>query len=639
MGPWHTGRMINHSSYAVALVPRLARCYGLAVAMLLLSLTVTQTSAADHYLFTSFRGNGEDGLHLALSTDGYHWTALKQDASFLRPEIGGKLMRDPSLAQGPDGVFHLVWTTGWTAESGKVFGYASSTDLVHWSPQRGIKVMENEPKTRNIWAPELFYDAGKEQWLIFWSSTVPGKYAATDRTGDDGYNHRIYYVTTKDFVQFSESKLLYDPGFNCIDATLVAAEGRFYLFFKDERKTPLQKKLRYAVAANAEGPFGPPSEPFTGDWVEGPSVIKIGQEWLVYFDHYATPQFYGGVRSADLKTWQDCSKEMQFPAGQRHGTVLKIPERISAGLGAQASPVVTNRPVVIFDTDMGSDVDDAGALAVLHRLADLGEVEIAGVIFSSGKNRYGVGVCDAINTWYGRGNLPLGQYQPADVGDPKNYYSREIAMATNEYHHKIVDRAPDAVGVYKAVLRSARDGSVTIVTVGHPHVLVWLLHDAEGGALVSRKVARWVAMGGTPEKPGPDWNLGANGVSAYMDELLLSWPTEVYFSPVGETVVTGNRKLPAAPANNPVREAYRLWNDALEKGRSSWDHVAVLYAVRPEMFEVQPGMMRHVAGASVVWDPKAPHPKHHRVQPKISESALAEMIEDLMAAPPNSARR
>ena len=97
---------------------------------------------------------------------------------------------------------------------------------------------------------------------------------------------------------------------------------------------------------------------------------------------------------------------------------------------------------------MGSDVDDAGALALLHRLAGLGEVELVVVIFSSGKNRYGVGVCDAINTWYGRGDLPLGQYQRDDVGDPQNSYSRHIATATNIYHHDVINRAPDLVRVY-----------------------------------------------------------------------------------------------------------------------------------------------------------------------------------------------
>lgn len=304
-----------------------------------------------------------------------------------------------------------------------------------------------------------------------------------------------------------------------------------------------------------------------------------------------------------------------------------------------AAVSVTHRPVIIFDTDMGSDVDDAGALAVLHRLADLGEIELVGVIFSSGKNRFGVGVCDAINTWYGRGDLPLGQYQRDDVGDPQNSYSRQIATATNLYHHDVIDRAPDLVAVYKDLLRTARERSVTILTVGHPHGLVWLMRDREGSGLVQQKVARWVAMGGTPEQPGRDWNLGENGTGAYMDELLSTWPTEAYFSPFGETVITGNQKLPTTPAENPVREAYRLWNNALEKGRSSWDQVAVLYTARPQLFEVQRGTLRHTSGPNVVWDRRAVDSKHHRVLPRISQTALAELIEDFMAQPPRNGSR
>ncbi len=309
------------------------------MALFAVCLFVQEALAADHFLFTSFRGNGEDGLHLAASTNGYDWEALGGDRAFLRPEIGGKLMRDPCLAQGPDGVFRLVWTTGWTAESGKVFGYASSRDLLHWSPQRAVEVMQDEPTTRNIWAPELFYDARKARWLVFWSSTIPGRYAGTDRTGDSGYNHRIYCVTTKDFESFSPSRLFFNPGFNVIDGTMLGAKGKYYLIFKDERKNPLKKNLRYAMADQPEGPFGMPSEPFTTDWVEGPSAIRIGEEWLVYFDHYASPHYYGAVRSKDLEHWEDCSKEMHFPRGQRHGTVLRIPEAVANGLEqADAKP-------------------------------------------------------------------------------------------------------------------------------------------------------------------------------------------------------------------------------------------------------------------------------------------------------------
>jgi len=301
----------------------------------IVSCFAVQTSglADEYFLFTSFRGNGEDGLHLALSTNGYHWQVLNRDRSFLKPEVGAyKLMRDPCLAEGPDGTFHLVWTSSWTADKGKIIGYAHSQDLIAWSEQRPISAMENEPKTRNIWAPEIFYDRPKARWLVIWSSTIPGRFPETDSTGDDGYNHRFYYTTTDDFNVFAESRLLYDPGFNAIDATLFQTGGKSYLFFKDERKQPLKKNLRYAMADRPEGPFGKPSEPFTGDWVEGPSALKIKDQYLVYFDHYAQPNYYGAVRSKDLQHWEDCSKEMSFPKGHRHGTVLRISNRIAQRL-------------------------------------------------------------------------------------------------------------------------------------------------------------------------------------------------------------------------------------------------------------------------------------------------------------------
>ena len=276
------------------------------------------------YVFTSFRGNGEDGLHLASSTNGYRWTPLNGDRSFLRPTVGGRLMRDPCVIRGPDRKFHMVWTTSWTAEGNPILGYASSPDLIEWSPQRAIVVMQNEPATRNVWAPEIFHDETRREYLIFWSSTIPGKFPGTDHTGDNGYNHRIFATTTRDLQHFSESRLFYDPGFNVIDATLLHAEGQYHLFIKDERKNPLKKNLRHAIADTPAGPFGALSEPITGDWVEGPSAIRIGNEYLVYFDHYAAPHYYGAIRSTDLRAWEDCSKEMDFPPGQRHGTVIGV---------------------------------------------------------------------------------------------------------------------------------------------------------------------------------------------------------------------------------------------------------------------------------------------------------------------------
>ena len=281
--------------------------------------------AADGFLFTSFRNNGESGLHLLWSTNGYHWETLRQDRPFLRPEIGGyKLMRDPCLAQGPDGTFHLVWTTAWTTDRGAEIGYAWSRDLIHWSPQRALRLMAHEPGTRNLWAPELFYDRRRGEWIVFWSSTIPGRFPETDDTGDDGYNHRIYATTTRDFVHFAPTRLFFDPGFNVIDATLLEVPGGYLLVFKDERLKPLQKRLRYAFAADPQGPFGPVSEPISIDWAEGPSAIRMCNEYLIYYDRYSRRRYYGALRSRDLRHWEDCSAEMRFPPGHKHGTVLRV---------------------------------------------------------------------------------------------------------------------------------------------------------------------------------------------------------------------------------------------------------------------------------------------------------------------------
>ena len=170
------------------------------------------------YIFSYFRGNGEDGLHLAYSEDGLKWAPLKNDQSFLSPKLStDKLMRDPCIIKGPDGLFHMVWTVSWTQ---KGIGYASSKDLINWSEQLYIPVMEHEENARNTWAPEITYDPVTKQYMIYWATTITGEFPETQVEADNGYNHRMYYTLTKDFKTFTETMLLYEPGFNCIDATI-----------------------------------------------------------------------------------------------------------------------------------------------------------------------------------------------------------------------------------------------------------------------------------------------------------------------------------------------------------------------------------------------------------------------------------
>lgn len=274
------------------------------------------------YLFSYFKNNGQDGLHLAYSEDGMTWRSLKGDSSFLTPVVAkDKLMRDPCIVRGPDGKFHMVWTVSWNDRG---IGYASSTDLIHWSEQQFVPVMMHEDSARNCWAPEIFYDKKKKEYMIYWATTIPGRFSAGDTSGDSRYNHRMYYTTTKDFKTFGSTKLLYDKGFNVIDATIQQDGRKYIMFLKDETRKPAQKNIRIAASKKLNQKYSAASEPITGKyWAEGPTVLKKDNQWIVYFDKY-TEHKYGAVMSTDLKNWTDISDKVSFPNGTRHGTVFTI---------------------------------------------------------------------------------------------------------------------------------------------------------------------------------------------------------------------------------------------------------------------------------------------------------------------------
>jgi beta-xylosidase len=291
--------------------------------------------AKEHYLFSYFTGNGEDGLHLAYSDDGLKWTALKEGKSFLAPQAGGKLMRDPCICKGPDGTFHLVWTSGWWDRG---IGIAHSKDLIAWSEPKWLEVMAHEPNAVNCWAPEILYDDATKQYLIFWATTIPGRFPDTEPAGGDKtqggaiLNHRIYYVKTTDFNTYAPTKLFYNDAFNAIDATLIKNGDKYVMFVKDETKAPVAKKhIRIATADKAEGPYGHASAPFTPDWVEGPTTLKIGQFWYIYYDAY-TRHKMEGARSTDLQKWEPITDQLSFPNGVRHGTAFAVSDEILKGL-------------------------------------------------------------------------------------------------------------------------------------------------------------------------------------------------------------------------------------------------------------------------------------------------------------------
>lgn len=184
--------------------------------------------------------------------------------------------------------------------------------------------MSHEDSARNCWAPEIIYNEKEKEYMIFWATTIAGRFKEGDSTGDDKYNHRIYYTTTKDFKTFSKTKLLYDKGFNVIDATIIKNGKQYIMFLKDETRKPPQKNIRFASSKNLTGGYSAPSIPITGKyWAEGPTVLHTSKKWIIYFDKY-TEHKYGALESADLVNWYDISDKLTMPPGIRHGTVFSI---------------------------------------------------------------------------------------------------------------------------------------------------------------------------------------------------------------------------------------------------------------------------------------------------------------------------
>lgn len=253
---------------------------------------------------------------------------------------------------------------------------------------------------------------------------------------------------------------------------------------------------------------------------------------------------------------------------------------------------------IILDTDMGSDCDDAGAFAVLHRYADLGRAEIIGCIYSSGKVPFGAGIVEAINIYYGRPDIPIGAYHGAEVGDPVDKMSAEkIARDTAAFKNSIIYNtdAEEQTRLNRRLLVSNEDHSITYVTIGHTKGLYDLLVSGPddispltGYELVDKKIEKWVSMGGVgasnqDQKFVPDWNLFQNGSASYSRYLMENFPRPAYFSDGGSNVMTG-KSLKHTPPGNIVRTVYRdwLWNmskKTLDDQRSSWDLIAVYFAV------------------------------------------------------------
>ena len=283
-----------------------------------------------------------------------------------------------------------------------------------------------------------------------------------------------------------------------------------------------------------------------------------------------------------------------------------------------------NPKKIIFETDMCTDVDDVGALAMLHALADNREAEILAISYNE-VHPSGAGTISAINTWYNRGDIPIGIYK-GDLADPDESSYLE-SIAANFPHDLTTTPTPSSLELYLQVLSEQPDNSVTIISVGFLNNLYDLLKADPN--LVAQKVTELVVMAGLVDDP---YNTVRHDLVDTSEYVIDNWPTPLVISQYGETVHTGVR-LAETAAENPVREAYyRRFNGQYE-GRSSWDQIAVLYGVRglSDYFtEVTDGKGRLSNGYE--WEMKSGFRSYLEV--RLSDSEFVRIIENLMIKPP-----
>jgi purine nucleosidase len=280
---------------------------------------------------------------------------------------------------------------------------------------------------------------------------------------------------------------------------------------------------------------------------------------------------------------------------------------------------------VIYETDICLDVDDVGGLAMLHALADQGEVEILAVTFNE-VHPSGPAAIDAINTWYGRGDIPIGIYKQNLAAPDASKYLGPVAAFP---HDLTRETAPAALEVYRKVLAEQPDKSVTIISVGFLNNVYDLLKADPH--LVGKKVKEMVVMGG---RNNDGFNLSRHDLVAKSEFVIRNWPTPLVISSHGGSTKTG-AKLSGAAAENPVREAYYQWFDQSYEGRSSWDQVAVLYGVRGLgtcFREITTGKGTLRNGFEWQMQPG----RRSYLEAKLPDQKFVDIIEPLMIRPPKA---
>jgi beta-xylosidase len=327
-----------------------------------------QLDPFEGYAFAYFTGNSRAGENIFLAAsegnNALSWTELNNKQPILTSTAGTKGLRDPFVIRSAEGdVFYLLATdlsigsgTSWgdAVRKGSLFlEIWESNDLKTWSKQRHVQV--SPPTAGNTWAPEAYYDTTLGQYVVFWASSL---YEESD-TGHTGNTyHRMLYVTTRDFVTFSEPVIWQDAGMSRIDSTVLQEGNTFYRFTKDEgasgtgcadiiqeRSSSLRATLdSWTQVTACIGKNAGTSA------VEGPTIFKAnpndvnGQKFYLFVDEYSG-RGYIPLETADIAnpSWK-VSASYKLPTSPRHGTVIPVTAKELAALTATTKSTTRREP-------------------------------------------------------------------------------------------------------------------------------------------------------------------------------------------------------------------------------------------------------------------------------------------------------
>ena len=309
---------------------------------------------------------------------------------------------------------------------------------------------------------------------------------------------------------------------------------------------------------------------------------------------------------------------------------------------------------IIFDTDIGGDCDDAGALAMLHRLCEKGEAELLAVTHCNA-SPYVAGCIDAINRFYGR-TVPVGINYAFPYSGRGVYAGALCDACPNQYPasaYGTKEAAPDTLTVLRQTLAQAEDHSVTFVVTGLLHSMARLvmsegdeISPLTGKELIARKIKRTVVMGGRFFESWPMpiyYDDDRNGILTTCECNIIGdrtpssritceeWPGELVFSSfeIGGYIRSMVKFAQRARVGDPVALAYEVHNH--DTGRFSWDHTAILEAVRPGNYWNYHEYGRVTVDEEYIthWQPQEGG-KHTYLLPKVDYEAIRQVIDDLV---------